>query len=59
MDPNATVLTFVLLYTLTHYVQAMFNFEVEDLSQLKANPDPNRFDRKCRPLGSLSPMLSQ
>ena len=33
--------------------------EVEDLSQLKANPDPNRFDRKCRPLGSLSPMLSE
>ena len=33
--------------------------EVEDLSQLKANSDPNRFDRKCRPLGSLSPMLSE
>ena len=52
----ATVLTFVLLYTLTDYVQTMFNFEVEDLNQLKANPDPNRFDRNCRALSSLSPM---
>ena len=45
--------TFGLLYTLTGYVQAIFDCKVEGLSQLKANPDPYRISRKLGLLGFL------